>query len=174
MPKGTRRITKEKSLQRINLKDLLGRTPTDTEKETFTLSAIEIINQRTLDGKDIDGKKFTPYSKAYAEKKGVPQSAVDLFDTGDMLDDIERDTSSETKNTIAISIDEDFAATKSFAHNTGEGKMPKREFFGVTRNEAEQIASRIKRQATEPESRDRITLGELRAALATLGIEQEE
>lgn len=87
-----------------------------------------------------------------------------------MLDDIERDTSKETKNTVAIAIDDDFAAIKSYAHNSGD-RVPKREFFGITRSEAEKIANEIKEESPQGE---RITLADLRAAVAALGIEQEE
>lgn len=46
------------------------------------------IQDRTADGKDVDGQPFTPYSKSYKmirEEKGLPSGKVDLFFTGSMM-----------------------------------------------------------------------------------------
>ena len=171
---GKRTITKSKTEQKINLRTLLGRKPTNEEKTLFAELSVELINNRTLDGKDIDGKKFTKYSKAYAAKKGVPRSAVDLFLDGDMLDSI--DLTGETRDTIAIGIIGGVDALKSDNHNKGV-TLPKREFFGVTRKEAESMIESIRDDGdgdtTKTEARG-FTLADLAAALKQLDIEQTE
>jgi hypothetical protein len=170
LPKGKRTINKSKSEQRINLKSLLGRTPTQEEKERFALAAVELINNRTLDGKDIDGKKFTKYSEAYAEEKGVTRDSVDLFLSGDMLDSIE--PVAQTANTVTIGLSGDLNLLKSDNHNRGV-TLPKREFFGVTKKEADRIAKIIKEDKIEVKESG-FTLAELQNALRLLGLEQVE
>lgn len=50
---------------------------------------IEYIKQRTEDGKDKNEKAFKPYSKAYAEYKGVSPQDVDLELSSEMLNALE-------------------------------------------------------------------------------------
>lgn len=170
---GKRVISKDKSEQRVNLKTLLGREPTEKEKDSFIAEAIEHINQRTLSGKDLEGSKFQRYSKEYAEKKGVTRDSVDLFLKGDMLDSIE--PVEKTKNTVTFGILGSTEALKSYNHNTGD-TLPKREFFGITRKEAEAIIKRVedKEESAEVEEERGFTLAELKAALESLGLTQEE
>jgi len=87
-----------------------------------------------------------------------------------MLDSI--DVINETAQTVTIGIKGGDEAKKSFAHNTGDGKMPKREFFGITEEEAKAIANEIKE--SERQASPRTTLADLEAALAALEIEQIE
>ena len=54
--------------------------------------------------------------------------------------------------------------------NTGDGNNPKREFFGITKAEAERIAKKIKKTNTQRESQAGFTLAELRAALDAIGL----
>jgi hypothetical protein len=169
LPKGKRVINKGKTQQRINLKTLLGRTPTTDEKKRFTLESIELINDRTLDGKDINGKKFTKYSIDYAKKKGVTRNSVDMFLEGDMLDDIEPLT--ETINTVTFGMENTLSRLKSDNHNNGV-TLPKREFFGVTQKEAKRIAKDIRDKKVDVRKRG-LTLAEIRAAVNQLGLEQE-
>lgn len=171
---GKRVISKNKTEQKINLRKLLGRTPTRDEKILFAELSIELINNRTLDGKDINNKKFTKYSKGYAEKKGVPRSAVDLFLDGDMLDAIE--TTAETRDTVSFGIIGGIDAKKSDNHNKGV-TLPKREFFGVTKKEANRILDAIKDDSIDlAPSTDSggFSLADLSAALKLLDIEQIE
>ena len=167
---GTRVINKTKSEQKINLRTILGRKPSTEEKERFVIAAIEHINNRTLSGEDVEGSKFHPYSEEYADKKGVTRTSVDLFLKGKMLDSIE--PGSSTRDTVAFKIDDSEEAKKSYNHNVGD-TLPKREFFGITKSEAESIARDIKGRTEAPQE-ETFTLAGLRDALALLGIEQEE
>ena len=165
---GNRTITKSKSEQKINLRQLLGQKPSSSQIENFAKEAIEVINQRTLDGEDVDGKEFLPYSEEYARKKGVSTDSVDLFLTGDMLNSM--DMTGSTRDTVSIGIIGGVEAKKSYYHNVDAPK--KREFFGITKNEAERIASKIKEEK-KAEAPKAITLSELRRALQLidLGVE---
>lgn len=171
LPPGRRVITRSKSEQRVNLKELLGRVPSDAEKDLFTRRAVELINQRTLDGKDLEGKTFTPYSAAYADKKGVSRTSVDLFLEGDMLGSIKK--INETKNTVSFGITDSEEAAKSENHNKGVS-LPKREFFGITRSEAKKIADEVSTGEPQEEQPRRRTLAELRDALAAISLGRDD
>jgi hypothetical protein len=94
------------------------------------------IISRTKSGVDIGGMKFTPYSAEYAKKKGY--SAADLTQSGQMLS---RDSFKYQvfyqNGRVMIRIWMDGGHGKistgllASVHNYGEGKMPKREFFGI-------------------------------------------
>jgi len=168
---GKRKISKSKSEQTVNLKQLLGEAPTQDQKSRFAREAIEVINQRTLDGKDVDESKFTPYSEAYAERKGVTPDSVDLFLSGDMLESLK--LTKDTPHTVSFGIEGGDAAKKSYYHNTGTAKGgKKREFFGITRSEAEKIAESIKKDVVDREDSVGFTLAELRAALSAIGLKE--
>lgn len=170
---GKRVITKNKTEQKINLRTLLGRKPTDEEKTLFAELSVELINNRTLDGDNIDGKKFSataPYSKDYAAKKGVPITAVDMFLKGDMLDSIR--PLADTRDTVSFGISGGLDAKKSHRHNTGSKGMPKREFFGITQKEAANIVDAIGDDTEEVTEKRGFSLADLSAALKLLDIEQ--
>lgn len=163
--------------QTIDLREYLnGNTPTEEQKALFAELAIEQINTRTLDGKTINGGNFKKYSKAYADKKGVTRDSVDLFLEGDMLDSITRNRSQEDENSLFIEIGEG-ETQKAFNHNTGD-TLPKREFFGITAQEADRIGRSIINRSGERRaanaSEEGFTLSELAQALQTLGLVQEE
>ena len=158
--------------QEIDLKKYLGRKPTDTEKTAFAELAIDFIENRTLDGKEIDGTTdFTEYTQEYADAKGVTRDSVDLFLRGNMLESIGRRTSKERVNTVFIQMKKGLQTKKAFRHDTGDDGMTKREFFGITDAQARRIAEEIKE---EQEQRSGLSLAELRAALNLLDIEQTE
>lgn len=114
--------------QKFNLKELLGYTPSDKQKEMFFNLTVDKIVQRTADGKDIDGKKFTKYSKDYAAKKGVPRTAVDLIDEGKMLG--ANQSTGKQKNIVKIQVRPGKETLKSFNHNVGD-TLPTRNYFGI-------------------------------------------
>ena len=162
---GKKKISKDEMSQEINLKRYLGRNPTDNEKRLFGELAIEKINERTLDGKTIHGGKFKKYSKEYADLKGVTRDSVDLFLEGDMLDSLE---TSESGNRVKIEIGgADVESKKGYNHHVGD-TTKKRPWFGLTTEEARQIANEVKE---EKPRESRFTLAEIRAALEALDIE---
>ena len=169
---GSLNITLDEISQEVDLKNYLGRKPTASEKVAFAELAIDRINNRTLDGETVNGGKFKRYSKSYAEFKGVTRDSVDMFLDGDMLEAIGRRTSKEKANTVFIQIEKGLQTKKAFNHNTGD-TLPKREFFGLTEEEARSIADEIKESPTQEQSTS-ITFDALRSAIESLDIEQIE
>jgi hypothetical protein len=151
--------------QEIDLETYLGYKPKARDARLFAELAIETIKNRTLDGQTINGGKFKKYSKKYADFKGVTQDSVDLFLEGDMLNSLDYEV---VDNKPKIYLD-DTEVPKGYNHNVGD-TLPKRPWFGLTDSEAQNIAESIKETPTEK----KITLTDLRNALAMLGIEQTE
>ena len=121
------KYSKKEVSQKFNLKKLLGYEPSERQKEIFFQLAVDKMVQRTADGKDINGSKFTQYSKEYAEKKGVSRGSVDLILSGDMLDSNVKE--SRQKNMLKIKVKEGVETLKSFNHNVGD-TLPTRTYFG--------------------------------------------
>ena len=140
------KYSKDEISQRFNLKELLGYEPSEEQKKAFYELAVDKMVQRTADGKDISGKKFTQYSEEYANFKGVSRSSVDLILSGDMLSSFEE--SQAQKNIVKIKIAED-QTLKAYNHNVGD-TLPKRTFFGLL---DESSVSRILKQVDSLESR---------------------
>jgi len=134
-----RKITKDEIYQEIDLEKIFGREPTPTERRAFADEAIERIIDRTQSGIDRSGRGFTRYSKEYAEQKGVGQGDVDMTLFGDMLLSVDAETD---RSKIKITIP-DSELLKSYNHLTGD-TVPKRDWFGITKDEAEAIAERVK------------------------------
>lgn len=56
----------------------------EDKRQAIANRILEYVKDRTLSGKDINGKKFPPYNPDYAKEKG--SSTVDLFSSGRMMD----------------------------------------------------------------------------------------
>lgn len=133
--------------QTIRLDEILGRPPTQLEKQRFLEEAVERIIERTQSGVDRNGKQFRQYTKEYAEEKGVSRGDVDLTLFGDMLLSIQGE---ESGNSVQLKIEGEEAA-KAYGHITGFRGHPtipngkyKRDFFGLTEDEAQAIAESIR------------------------------
>jgi hypothetical protein len=124
--------------QEFDTNEVFGFEVDDTIKEVFGERVRERIETRTLDGKSIHNRKFTKYSKEYAEAKGVSRDSVDMFLTGDMLETMEVEVNDTVKVKIA-----DSETPKAFNHCTGD-TLPTRNFFGINKKELNQIAKEIK------------------------------
>jgi len=149
---GNTTFNQKKLSQRINLKELLGREPSDVEKANFVSEALSRIESRTLDGNDVSGKKFTKYSKEYADKKGVTRESVDMFLTGGMLESLR--PLKETKNTVTFGIEGGDESKRGYNHQVGD-TLPQRAWFGINKDEAQNIAELIR------DEQERITLESL-------------
>lgn len=91
------------------------------------------IKVRTGQGKDVKLKPFAPYSdsyKAFRAKKGRQTSPVNLQFTGRMLAGVFARTVSPTEARVGIG--SAIEQRKGIIHQLGLGKMPKREWFGVS------------------------------------------
>jgi hypothetical protein len=172
--KGNMIVSLKQLSQDINLKEYLGDTPTAKQKKLFAELAIDVIENRTLDGRTINGGKFKKYSKEYADAKGVTRDSVDLFLKGKMLDGLGRRKSKEKSGTVFVQMKKGKETLKAFNHNTGD-TLPKREFFGLTDEEAKAIAKEIaetKEEKRKASAGTGTSLSELRAAIDLLDIEQ--
>jgi hypothetical protein len=183
--KGSLNVSLSELSQEIDLKDYLGRKPTKKEKQLFAELAVDTIENRTLDGRTINGGKFKKYSKSYAEFKGVTRDSVDLFLKGDMLENIDRRSSKEKAGTVFIQMKKGKETKKAFNHMTPKSNanpLPQRQFFGLTDKEASKIAEEIKdtkikvptTQSAQTTQQTTTSLAQLRAALDLLDIEQIE
>lgn len=149
-----RKLSQSEIYQEIDLGDLLGRKPTRDEAQAFAQEAIERIIERSQSGQDINGRKFKEYTKDYAEEKGVSRGDVDMTLFGDMLLSIDSRISGDRVR-IEIPSDE---APKAYGHISGfkghptipQGKY-KRDFFGLTKDEAEQIAESVRDESFQEE-----------------------
>jgi hypothetical protein len=141
--------------------------------EAFGQEVIDIIRERTAKTKDINGNDLpSPYSEAYSESLefkafGKSKNKVNMKLTGDMLDSM--DILDIDGNVLKVGL-EGLEATKAFAHNTGfeghpvlDGKVPKRKFFGVTKDEVNKIKSKLQdlleRSKDVTQDEDAFTLG---------------
>jgi len=88
----------------------------------------EAILDKTSRGLDYMGRRFTPYSKAYARRKGSKN--VDLRASGEMMDSIKATVVSPQRGEVVVTS----AGRQVIAniHNTGTGKQPRREFMNMS------------------------------------------
>src|SRR6056297_2261672 len=134
--------------QSIDLSEIYGRAPTETEKQEFAELARDLVIDRTQSSTKRGGGKFKEYSEAYADFKGSDQVDLTLF--GDMLEAVDART---TGNGVELFIDpnDELNTKKAFNHHTGDSPgMPARPFFGLEREEAEELANQVKRVIDEP------------------------
>ncbi len=129
------------------LKDFINENPQLLERIGVFIKGK--IVQRTLQGKDVDGNTFAPYSPGYAKLRAMspkPQSVVDrtgvrsglstkpdLFFSGRMIGAITHTV--ETGDNPAVIL---FFARQNpegmlaAVHNSGGGRTKKRKFFGIS------------------------------------------
>jgi hypothetical protein len=164
------KYSKKEVSQRFNLKELLGYEPSEDQKKLFYELAVDAMAQRTLNGSDIDGKSFKPYSPEYAKSKGVSVNSVDLVLTGEMLSSFEE--SQSQKNIVKVKIQEGENTLKAYNHNVGD-TLPKRQFFGL--KDVGQIVKKVDslKEDTKQERKQKIDLAALRSALNDIRIETE-
>ena len=146
------KVTKSTIEQEIDLGEIFGIDATDAPalKNALAQAIIDHIVSRTQDGKGMrfggygsgTGLKLkSPYSKEYQESlefkaAGKKATEVNMTLTGDMLASL--DVISTRGNKIKIGISDDLQILKAFNHITGD-TVPERPWFGVNRDELEQI-----------------------------------
>lgn len=110
---------------------------------------IKQIRERTQSGIGVNdsGKEYKlsnrPYSKRYAEKKGVSRSNVDLTDTGDMLENMSVKKVTNENITLAVA-GKDYGklrgAEEGVLQKAGKGtKLVQRPFFHLSNNDIKKI-----------------------------------
>lgn len=101
------------------------------------------IEQRTLDGRDVKGNMFVPYSPSYKKaraKAGFPVDKVDLHRSGSMLSALTYEVEGETVK-IFFQNTED----KSGTSNASKGFWlnEKRNFFGLSQEDEGKIRQMV-------------------------------
>jgi hypothetical protein len=137
----------------IDLKKLLGGAAANPEvRQVFFESALQVLDKRTESSRDVNGKIFPKYSKAYKDSLAFAaagkSNAVNMTLTGDMLGSIQIESADANKMVVGFGSDETENA-KAFNHNTGD-TVPKREFFGWTDAELNSIAKELRPLDKEP------------------------
>jgi hypothetical protein len=142
-PQGLK-VTKSQIKQTIDLEDIFDGKVKDDVKIDFVSRCVDRIIERTQDGIDRGQRRFKPYSKEYAERKGVGVNDVDLTLFGDMLGSIEARFLRGQK--AELYIDGTKNNLKAYNHMTpkdDKNKLPQREFFGLTKAQMREIAYEI-------------------------------
>jgi len=115
------------------------------EASAYQVSAIRDRTEQK--GKDVHGRPFTPYSKNYIQAKRkrfndpsnrdtTPKNFVDLNFTGKMFSSLGF-TVRPSRGVVFFRSAEQ--TKKALIHNEGKGRMPKREFFGISTIEQNKI-----------------------------------
>lgn len=132
----------------VDLDEMFGTLVPDSSsfRQQVGQAIIDKIRDRAADNLDVKGNKLKKYSKTYIESdefKAYGKSAgdVNMQLTGDMLGLM--DIIDEKKNKIVIGWDDSNEASKAYNHITGD-TVPKRNFFGLPKEDIEQIAEQFK------------------------------
>jgi len=115
------------------------------EASAFQVSAIRDRTEQK--GKDVSGRPFKPYSKGYilarrkrfndpSNQDTTPKNFVDLNFTGKMFSSLTFTTRPSRGIVFFRSAEQ---TKKALIHNEGKGRMPKREFFGISSQEQKKI-----------------------------------
>ena len=154
MAKSKIKLSDSEVSQTIDLKELFGQSFVGNEQlaQSVAQAAIDLIVKRTESGKDINGKAFKKYSKEYKEsldfKAFGKDGEVNLKLTGQMLGTLDVLETSGSK--VKIGWNDGVESAKAHGHNAGvPGKLPKREFFGLTDAELNTIKKEFASQVAE-------------------------
>tara|TARA_R100000315_G_C5184906_1_gene107483 strand:+ start:181 stop:645 length:465 start_codon:yes stop_codon:yes gene_type:complete len=104
----------------FKFQDILKFTKSDVKD--MADNAVKNHKKQISAGFDFENKRFKPYSPAYAKRKGVSRSAVDLKLTGKMLNafDVQRVTVRKNQEIqFLYGIKKNKQGTKMMAHSTG-------------------------------------------------------
>ena len=154
------KLTLSEVSQTFDLEELTGIDLSDRPDllTSFGQEVIDIILNRTEEGKDISGKNLKGYKEDYIDSEvfeafGKSPREINMILRGQMLRDLDILEINGSKVTVGFS--EDLQIKKAFNHNTGDTKgMPKRRFFGVLKKDIEQELKEIKAAATEQETQE--------------------
>jgi hypothetical protein len=147
---------------KINLDEMFGdsySTNSGTRQAIGQAIIDRIVSRTREDMVDKFGRSLGKYSPSYKDsldfkvlKKG--QTQVNLTASGDMLDLLT--IIEETPNSVTIGWKDDEQNTKAFGHISGmeghpvlEGRVKKRDFFGLPKNEINEIAAEFEDQVIQ-------------------------
>jgi hypothetical protein len=107
------------------------------------------IRERTAKGIDKNGNAFAPYSEEYIESKEFAiarksPSQVNLRLTNEMLTDLQVIDVDPARGTITVGITDATSQAKAHGHITGAaGRLPVRDFMGISQSEFATILSKV-------------------------------
>lgn len=136
---------------RVNLKEIFGvNISNEAVRQKIGQVIIDRILTRAESGKDVNGKKFKAYSKAYKQSDDFKafdkeSNKVNLRLTGDMLDTM--DITDTTRNTVTISWEDSEEGQKALGHIKGGGNLPVRDFFGLNKSDIDFLRREFKAEA---------------------------
>ncbi len=153
MPLSKTKLSESDVSTEIDIESLLGSAGRDKmTREVFFQAAFDVMLERLEQGRDVNGKLMSKYSKEYKESDAYnvfgKDGTVNMQLRGDMINSLAEKKSSKNKMVIGFVGDEQNA--KAYAHMTGykghptiRGVKP-REFFGWTDKELKAIANELK------------------------------
>ncbi len=156
------KIEENEVSQEFDLNDLLGVDVSEDAAlgEAVGQYIIDKIVDRTKSGKSVGGQSFRSYSEAYKESLAFAAwdktDEVNLTLSGDMLNAL--DILQNESGKIKIGFNDLTQTAKAFGHITGmrghptlEGKMPKRNFFGLNAKEIAELKKEFRRLPAQNE-----------------------
>jgi len=117
-------------------------TITDKLVEAIGTQAERAVHERTLQGKDMNNRKFKPYAKSTEKsrkKQGRSTGNVTLTDKGFMLSNI---TSKREGSKAVVFFSKTAENNKAHGHHVGTKHLPPRKFFGIGKKLAGQIMAK--------------------------------
>ena len=140
-----KKTTKDEVSTEINLKELLGGVSRDRDvREAFFQVALDRMESRLDEGRDVNDRLFSKYSKEYKDSLAFAafgkDNTVDMRLTGDMRAAVRIIEQNESRIKVGINDDN---APKAYNHQVGD-TLPKREWFGWTDKELKDIAKEFR------------------------------
>lgn len=111
--------------------DIKGKLASPATMRTVGLNIAVHIVRRTMSGIDEQGRRFVPYAKSTKRRKlSYGSGAVDLFESGDMLNDI--GVTKVTAKSVRVGFSSKEMEQRARHHEEGHGNLPVRRFMGVS------------------------------------------
>jgi len=129
----------------INLKKVFGRDFPDSKalKQAVGQALVDKLIKRTEKGRDKNMQPFKKYSPNYKGslefKAHGKTERVNLTLTGDMLRSVDV-VDNKQKNILRLDFDDPVEEVKAHGHIKGAGKLPKRDFWGLSEKEIDEVA----------------------------------
>ena len=121
----------------------------EDDRASLAEDIIDYITTRTAKGYDKNNRKFKPYTKEYAERKGVSRGDVDLINSTDLLESILL-LDSDTGMLVIGYAEGDEINGKAEGNITGSYGQPDpnpakaRDYLGVSRRDLAELISRYR------------------------------
>lgn len=164
------KLSEDEVSQTIDLKEVFGvsLSGNDALKQVIGQALIDRIIERTEAGKSVNGGKLkAPYSKTYAESDDFKafnkkKDEVNMKLTGNMLGTLDIIDTAGSK--VKIGWNDSTENAKAYNHNVGD-TVPKRAFFGITKQDLASVKSEFASRVNEESGRLQSELDQVRSAI---------